>query len=222
MTAPTRTEQQPWEDFGLVQRAAAYAAEAHRDDLRKGTTIPYLSHLWSVAALVLEHGGDDIQVAAALLHDVVEDHGGQGRLDEVRRAFGDEVASLVEALSDSVVDTEAGEQKPPWQDRKRAYLTHLEAADARVQLVSACDKLHNARAIVADHRAHGQATWARFNESDPARQLWYYQGLVAALSGRSIPTPLVDELRRTVEELAAQIRAYEPDLDARVAAAAAG
>lgn len=97
--------------------AAVYAAEANRDDLRKGTAIPYLSHLWSVAALVPEHGGDDWQVAAALLHDVVEDHG--------------------------VVDTTAGEAKPPWRSRKEACIAHLADADDRVLLVSTCDKLHN-------------------------------------------------------------------------------
>ncbi len=110
---PTRSLQQPWQDFDQVMHAAAYAAEVHRGDLRKGTAIPYLSHLWSVAALVLEHGGDDEQVAAALLHDAAEDHGGTARIDDLRERFGAEVARLVEALSDSLVDTDAGEAKPP-------------------------------------------------------------------------------------------------------------
>ena len=162
---------------GLRSGAArsAYAADAHRDDLRKGTDIPYLSHLWSVAALVLEHGGDDTQVAAGLLHDVVEDHGGIEQLAEVRERFGDEVARLVEGLSDSVVDTTAGGEKPPWKARKTAYLADLAAADARaIQLVSACDKLHNARCILADLRVHGADLWERFTVTDPAEQLWYY------------------------------------------------
>ena len=109
--------------------AARFAAEQHHDDLRKGTDIPYLSHLWSVAALVLEHGGDDDQVMAALLHDVVEDHGGAAMLVEIRAAFGDEVARLVEGLSDSVIDTTAGEAKVPWAARKEHYLAHLAEAD---------------------------------------------------------------------------------------------
>lgn len=193
-----RTSEKPWQEFELVQQAAEYAAEAHKRDLRKGTTIPYLSHLWSVAALVLEHGGDDQQVAAALLHDVVEDHGGETRLREVRSEFGDEVARLVEALSDSVVDATVGQRKPPWRERKERYLAHLSEVDERVALVSACDKLHNARAIVADLRAEGPALWERFNAKDPADQLWYYEGLVAALKPPKVPVRLADDLERSV------------------------
>ena len=135
----------------------------------RGTKIPYLSHLWAVASLVLEHGGDDHQVAAALLHDVVEDCGGQSRLDDVRREFGVDISVLVEALSDSVVDTDAGDTKAPWRERKTAYLEHLRQADRRVALVSACDKLHNARCILADLRVEGPQLWERFNASDPQR-----------------------------------------------------
>jgi len=193
----SRRAEEPWEDFNLVLRASEYAAQAHRDDLRKGTTIPYLSHLWSVAALVLEHGGDDRQVAAALLHDVVEDHGGTVRLDEVRATFGSDVAALVEALSDSVTDTTGGAEKAPWRERKETYLRHLAMADGRVALVSACDKLHNARCIVADLRAIGPDLWERFSCSDPADQLWYYESLVLALQ-RRVPGSLADELERTI------------------------
>ena len=198
-----RTDTQPWQDFDLVQRAAAYAAGAHRDDLRKGTTTPYLSHLWSVAALVLEHGGDDAQVAAGLLHDVVEDHGGRTRLTDVHAHFGDEVARLVEGLSDSVVDTTDGTDKPPWKERKARYLAHLAQADARIQLVSACDKLHNARCLLADLRDQGRDVWSRFTESRPSEQLWYYRSLAATLGASDIPRGLAEELDRTVEEIAA-------------------
>lgn len=217
-----RSERQPWEAFDLVQRAAVYAADAHRHDLRKGTSVPYLAHLWSVAALVLEHGGDDVQVAVALLHDVAEDHGGRRRLDDVRAHFGDEVAALVEALSDSLVDTDAGQAKPPWEDRKRGHLANLATTDPRALLVAACDKLHNTRSILAEHREHGSAAWTRFNERDPARQLWYYQALAATLSASPIPEALVAELRRTVGELSDQVRTYVPDLDAQIAAVVTG
>jgi (p)ppGpp synthase/HD superfamily hydrolase len=162
-----RTVHAPWQDFDLVMAASAYAAQAHRDDVRKSTTIPYLSHLWSVAALVLEQGGDDRQVAAALLHDIVEDHGGAACLDEIRARFGDDVADLVAGLSDSLVDTTAGQPKAPWRERREQYLQHLATADERVALVSACDKLHNARCILADLRADGPAVWGRFTTSDP-------------------------------------------------------
>ena len=206
-----RRAEEPWEDLDLVLRASAYAAQAHRDDLRKGTTIPYLSHLWSVAALVLEHGGDDGQVAAALLHDVVEDHGGSGRLDEVRATFGPDVAELVEALSDSVTDTTGGEEKAPWRERKEAYLRHLAMADERVALVSACDKLHNARCILADLRVVGPDLWERFSVSDPADQLWYYESLVVALQPRA-PGSLADELERTIAAIRHEVHDATKDL----------
>jgi GTP pyrophosphokinase len=182
----------------LVLRASEYAAAAHRDDLRKGTTIPYLSHRWSVAALVLEHGGDDRQVAAALLHDVVEDHGGGDRLDDVRANFGGDVAELVAALSDSFTDTP--DEKPPWRERKTTYMRHLATADERVALVSACDKLHNARCIIADLRVLGPDLWARFTVSDPEAQLWYYDSIQAILRPQ-VPGPLADELSRTVDAI---------------------
>jgi (p)ppGpp synthase/HD superfamily hydrolase len=192
-----RARDRVWQDFEMVQRAAAYAAEAHRDDLRKGTTIPYVSHLWSVAALVLEHGGDDRQVAAAFLHDVVEDHGGLDRLADVRARFGGEIASMVEALSDSTADTDHGEEKRPWRERKEAYLARLAGEHDRVLLVSACDKLHNARSILSDLRLHGDATWNRFTQAEAGQQLWYLRSLVDALAPR-VPPALGTELRRTV------------------------
>ncbi len=195
-----RSAQRPWQDFDLVMRATTYAATAHRGDLRKGTSIPYLSHLWSVAALVLEHRGDDEQVAAALLHDVAEDHGGAARIDDIRAHFGHEVARLVEALSDSLVDTDAGEVKPPWRERKERYLEHLAGVDNRVALVSGCDKLHNARAILSDLRSVGPDLWDRFTVKEPADHVWYYGSLVESLSGK-VPEPLGDELRRTVDAI---------------------
>lgn len=192
-----RTGETPWQNFDLVMRAAAYAADAHRNDLRKATTIPYLSHLWSVAALVLEHGGDDEQVAAALLHDVAEDHGGAARIADIAEQFGPEVARLVEALSDSLADTDAGEAKAPWLERKQRYLAHLREVDERVALVSACDKLHNARSIEADLRTAGSALWKRFTVTDPADHLWYYGSLLNELR-QKVPAPLADALHRTV------------------------
>lgn len=198
--AADRTSEAPWQDFDLVMRAAAYAADAHRYDVRKATTIPYMSHLWSVAALVLEYGGDDEQVAAALLHDVAEDHGGAARIAEIAGRFGPEVARLVEALSDSLADTDAGEAKAPWRERKQHYLAHLREVDERVALVSACDKLHNARSIEADLRTVGSALWERFTVTDPADHLWYYGSLLTALQLK-IPEPLADALRRTVTEI---------------------
>ena len=199
-----------------MREAWELAVEAHQGDLRKGTTIPYVSHLWSVAALVLEHGGDDAQVAAALLHDAVEDAGGRAMLERIE-GLSAEVAFLVEHLSDSVVDTTRDEQKADWRTRKVGYLRSLQDADERVLLVSACDKLHNARCILADHRAVGAELWKRFNQGDPARHAWYYDSLVRAFAGR-MPPALEEELRRTVDALLDRLRAGEaPDVDAAVA-----
>ena len=200
-----RSSEAPWQDFDLVMGAATYAAEAHRQDLRKATAIPYLSHLWSVAALVMEHGGDDQQVAAALLHDVAEDHGGAARIADIAERFGPEVARLVEGLSDSLADTDAGETKAPWRERKQQYLAHLGEVDERVALVSACDKLHNARAIEADLRTVGPALWQRFTVTDPADHLWYYGSLLTALHAK-VPGPLGDALRRTISSIEALAR----------------
>ena len=211
-----RTTDQVWDDFDLVRSAAEYATDVHRADYRKGPVpIPYVSHLWSVAALCLEYGGDDHQTAAALLHDAVEDGGGVARLEDIRARFGPEVARLVAALSDSVVDTTAGEQKPPWASRKRSYLAHLAEADERVALVSACDKLHNSRSILADYRRVGPDLWGRFAVSDPAGQLWYYGSLVDTLVPL-VPGDLGAELRRTLDAILELVRGDEPDIDARV------
>ena len=119
-------------------RAFAFARHLHRDQFRKGTAIPYTAHLLAVAALVLEDGGDEDQAVAALLHDAVEDHGGLGRLEEIRQLFGERVAEIVEGCSDSFTIP-----KPPWRERKERYIEHLRHADAGVRRVSLADKLHN-------------------------------------------------------------------------------
>jgi (p)ppGpp synthase/HD superfamily hydrolase len=199
-------------DLAFVQEAARYAETAHADDRRKGTDIPYLSHLWGVAALVMDHGGDDRQVAAALLHDVVEDHGGEARLADVRSRFGDDVADMVADLSDSVVDTTAGVPKPPWEERKRAYLDHLTQVADRSALVSAADKLHNLRAITSDYRMIGSELWRRFTVHEPGAHLWYYGELIERLAGR-VPEQLGTELQRTMAELDRLIAEHEPDTE---------
>jgi len=133
--------------FPRLAAALDHAAEAHGSQARKGTEIPYLGHLMGVASLVIDHGGDEDQAIAGLLHDVLEDCGAEHEAS-IRRAFGDRVADMVLACTDGTPD-EAG-AKAPWTERKRLYLRHLESAADETLLVSACDKLHNARAIAAD------------------------------------------------------------------------
>jgi (p)ppGpp synthase/HD superfamily hydrolase len=154
-----------------LQRAFRYAAEKHDGQTRKQTAVPYLSHLMAVASLVLEAGGDEDMAIAALLHDVVEDCGGMPRLREVRKLFGRRVAHIVEGCTDSF-----GEPKAEWIERKKDYLWEVTHADAETRLVSASDKLHNVRTILADYRQDGEAIWARFSGKKEGT-LWYYRAL---------------------------------------------
>ncbi len=188
-----------------IAEAVAYAAKWHGDQVRKGTTIAYLSHLLGVCALALDHGATTEQAQAAVLHDVVEDGGGQPRLDDVRSVFGEGVADMVSALSDAA--PLPGESKPPWKVRKTAYLEHLAAlvADGHpAVLISACDKLHNAMSIVADATAPdgdpGLQVFERFSAS-ASETAWYYGELAGVLSAADLPVRLGDLLATTVARL---------------------
>ena len=176
------------------EEALVYTARLHAGQTRKGGSIPYISHLLAVTGLVLEQGGDEDEAIAALLHDAVEDQGGRPTLDEIRRRFGDRVAGIVEGCTDAFTTP-----KPPWRGRKEAYLAHLPQASASVHLVSAADKLHNARTILADYRQSGETVWERFNGGRDGT-LWYNRALVEALRAGG-PSPLVEELERVVAEL---------------------
>jgi (p)ppGpp synthase/HD superfamily hydrolase len=142
-------------------RSLLYATHVHGGQVRKGTNTPYVAHLLAVAATVLEYGGDEDLAIAALLHDSVEDQGGKARLDDVRNRFGEGVARIVEACSDSLADTGKGEHKAHWQERKEAYLAHLRTADEDILWVSLADKVHNARTILRDLRKPdiGEKVW---------------------------------------------------------------
>lgn len=199
---PGRSKEQPWQDFSLIQKAWTLSAELHNEQFRKGGFIPYLSHLWSVAALVLEHGGDDRQVAAALLHDAAEDQGGESILNRIAEEIDGEVAEMVRHLSDSLVDTASGAEKETWPTRKERYLGELAGADERVLLVSACDKLHNLRSVLSDLRESGSPFWDRFNEKRPEKHIWYYGALIDAFRGR-IPPALEHELAEALDRLKA-------------------
>lgn len=153
-------------------RAFLFAAKKHAGQTRKASTIPYLAHLMGVASLVLEFGGDEDMAMAALLHDVVEDCGGEPMLREVRKRFGTRVARIVEGCTDSF-----STPKPPWRERKESYIRHLKNADAETRLVSAADKLNNIRSILSDYRAIGEQIWARFNGGREGT-LWYYRALL--------------------------------------------
>jgi GTP pyrophosphokinase len=183
-------------DFTTLAAAAELAFRLHAAQRRKGTAIPYISHLMAVSALVLEHGGDEEQAIAALLHDAVEDCGAEQEA-VILDAFGPRVAAIVRACTDADVIP-----KPPWRARKEAYLAHLEEAPAEALLVSACDKLHNARAILADLRAEGPRVFERFNAGQEGT-LWYYAALAEAFQ-RLLPGRLAEELAREVAAMQAE------------------
>ena len=177
-----------------LQRAFRYAAEKHAGQTRKQTAVPYLSHLMAVASLVLEAGGDEDMAIAALLHDVVEDCGGMPRLREIRRQFGLRVAKIVEGCTDSF-----GEPKLEWVQRKKDYLREVKHADIETRLVSASDKLHNVRTILADYRQDGEAIWRRFSGKREGT-LWYYRALSDEYLRRN-PNRIARELALAVAEL---------------------
>jgi (p)ppGpp synthase/HD superfamily hydrolase len=169
--------------------AFRYAHELHRAQTRKGTAIPYISHLMTVSALVAEHGGNEDQAIGALLHDAAEDQGGAETLEEIRTRFGDAVAEIVSDCTDSW-----DEPKPEWQPRKEAYLAKLPAKPTQSLLVSLADKTHNAEAILFDYRVLGDALWGRFN-GGAAGTRWYYRSL-ANIFSEVMPGRLSDRLSR--------------------------
>lgn len=184
--------------------ALTFACVAHATQLRKGKTEPYVSHILMVAALTAHYGGDEEQVMAAALHDVVEDQGGEPVALEIGRRFGPRVEAIVRDCSDSF--TEPGVPKAPWRERKEAFLASLDSPDDNgSHLVEACDKLANLRDIVEDVRVHGDAAFAHFRGGREGT-LWYYEQLAVALF-RQVPRvqpayeQTLSDLRAAVGEL---------------------
>jgi (p)ppGpp synthase/HD superfamily hydrolase len=174
--------------------ALIYARELHATQVRKGSGVPYIAHLLGVASIALEYGANEDEAIAALLHDAIEDQGGNATREEIRRRFGDIVTEIVDGCTDA--DTIP---KPPWRQRKEDYIAHLPTASASVRLVSAADKLYNAATILKDYRILGDSIWSRFKGGKEG-SLWYYRALVVAFRQLE-STPLVDELDRVVSEL---------------------
>jgi len=175
-------------------QALQYAVLIHAGQIRKGANIHYISHLLGVASIALEYGANEDETIGALLHDAGEDAGGEGRIEDIRLRFGDGVADVVSGCTDAIIIP-----KPPWRKRKEDYIAHLPKSAPSVRLVSAADKLHNARAILRDLRCHGDAVWQRFKGGKDGT-LWYYRSLITAyrLSGES---ELIEELDRVVTEI---------------------
>ncbi len=181
--------------------AVRYARRVHKKQARKGTEIPYISHLLGVTSLVLEMGGNEDLAIAALLHDAIED-GGPEHTEAIRDQFGDDVLRIVLANTDT-----DEKPKPPWRGRKQAYLDSLPGKQRDELMVSLADKLHNARAVLLDYRQIGDAIWARFKEGREG-QLWYYGELVKHFDARASDlgpqcAAKLDDFKRTIAELSA-------------------
>jgi (p)ppGpp synthase/HD superfamily hydrolase len=178
-------------------QALLLAHGLHRHDIRKGTGHPYISHLLGVCSLVVDYGGDEDMAIAALLHDAVEDHGGRPMLEKIRHQFGERVAHIVDGCTDSYATDPA--KKEPWRQRKEEYLARVPLEEDDVRLVSAADKLYNARTIVHDIRRDGVASLDRFN-GGRKDTVWYYDQLVHAFRGAG-SNELVEELAAFVDEM---------------------
>ena len=175
--------------------ALIYAHQLHKDQPRKGTEVPYISHLLAVTSLVIEIDGDEDEVIAALLHDGPEDQGGEETLNDIREKFGDRVADIVAECSDTFE-----EHKPLWKERKEKYIQNLKNASKSALKVSCADKLHNARSILFDYKIVGEELWGRFKGGREGT-LWYYKTLVDTYKETSAPSNLVRELSSVVDEL---------------------
>ncbi len=176
------------------EAALVYAHQLHRHQTRKVNRTPYIAHLLSVTALVLEDGGSEDEAIAALLHDAVEDQGGQATRKEIKQRFGETVVAIVDGCTES--DTIP---KPPWRDRKQRYLEQLRQGSPSVRRVALADKLHNARTILFDYQQHGENVWSAFSAGKEG-VLWFYHSLLQ-LYPLTQSSPMVEELRQVVEEI---------------------
>lgn len=171
--------------WSKLAEAFDFAASEHQEQYRKSTDIPYISHLMSVSALVMEHGGSEDQAIAGLLHDVVEDAKLSSRIPEIKKEilnrFGAKVLELVEGCTDGEPDADG--KRADWKPRKELYLAKLEAKSEDLLLVSCCDKLHNARSILTDLVTHGHSMFDRFSATQD-ETLWYYRSLSELFSRR--------------------------------------
>ncbi len=174
--------------------ALIFASDLHSKQVRRGSNVPYISHLLGVCSLVIEYGGNEDEAIAALLHDAIEDQGGATIREVIRTRFGDNVTSIVDGCTDNDITP-----KPPWKERKLSYINHLKTASPSVRLVSAADKLYNASSIIKDYRIIGDELWSRFHGKKEGT-LWYYRSLVDTFLMGEI-TPIISELNRVVSEL---------------------
>lgn len=170
------------------EEALVYATQLHSQQKRKITGVPYISHLLSVAALVLEDGGSEDEAIAALLHDAIEDQGGVATGEAIRQKFGDQVADIVEGCSESNI-----EPKPPWQERKQKYIQQLRRCSPEVLRIALADKLHNARCNLSEWYRYGDKAWS---QQQRQRTLWLYRSVIEIAKSARVSSFLVRELEQ--------------------------
>ncbi|GAB1541985.1 HD domain-containing protein [Scytonema sp. NUACC21] len=194
MSANTPTQSKLSSRF---ESALVYATRLHAHQVRKSSDIPYISHLLSVAALVLEDGGDEDEAIAALLHDAIEDQGGAKTREEIRQLFGEKVVTIVDGCTDSEVIP-----KPPWKQRKQEHIEKMRSASPEVRRVSQADKLHNIRSTLADWYREGEAVWHKFKGGKEGT-LWYYRSLLSIYqeTGTSFLTQELDRAITVLEHV---------------------
>lgn len=175
--------------------AMELANELHGDQIRKGTTVPYISHLLIVSGMVLQHGGNEDEAIGALLHDSVEDCGGKPVMVKIRKRFGDKIADLVDGCSETDI-----QPKPPWLERKKDYIENIKSAIPSVRLITCADKIHNASSIISEYRKVGEKVWDRF-KANKNETLWFYSSFVAAMQEAGENRPILNELVLVVNEL---------------------
>lgn len=177
------------------EKALVYATRIHGGQLRKKTKIPYIAHILGVTVIAMEYGATETEAIAALLHDAVEDCGGEKRLRDVEKKFGKTVAKIVDGCTDTYE-----KPKPPWLERKKKYVAHVRHAPGSTKLVSASDKLHNIRACLMTFRQEGERLWSRFSGGKQGT-LWYYRALVTAFGKNKRINPRIQEIDRTLTAL---------------------
>ena len=158
-------------DLDKYLEAYTYSYKLHKKQMRKGSNIPYFTHLSSVSNLIIENNGTTTQAIAGLLHDAVEDQGGAKTLAIIKKKFGPKVAKIVDQCSDTTI-----EPKPPWKERKIKYIQNIKNKTQDTLLVSLCDKYHNASCILSDYQKVGERMWDRFTASKQ-ETFWYYESL---------------------------------------------
>ena len=183
-------------DLDKYLEAYNYSYKLHKKQMRKGSNIPYFTHLSSVSNLIIENNGTTTQAIAGLLHDAVEDQGGAKTLAIIKRKFGPKVAKIVDQCSDTII-----EPKPPWKARKIKYIQNIKNKTQDTLLVSLCDKYHNASCILSDYQKVDEGIWNRFTASKQ-ETFWYYESLYKEFK-RYLKnhSELIKEYKKKVDEM---------------------